>query len=56
MQEIGFAVIRFLDSPEGEELPYVKLYNHGFKIGSRWFIENCPTTLKQQCPVAFVAA
>lgn len=47
----GFSIIRFLDSPEGEELPYVKIFNHGFKVGNRWFIENCPTTIKQPCPV-----
>ena len=56
VSENGFAIIRFLDSPEGEELPYVKVYNHGFKHGNRWFIENCPTTIKQPCPVGFAAA
>lgn len=48
----GFAVIRFLPAPEKEEAPYVRLYTHGFKNeGGRWFIENCPTTIGEKCPV-----
>jgi hypothetical protein len=47
----GYAVIRFLPPVEGEDMPYVKLYNHGFKIGERWYIENCPTTIGKRCPV-----
>lgn len=47
----GRAVIRFLPSPPNEELPFVKLYNHGFKVDGRWFIENCPTTLGEECCV-----
>ncbi len=47
----GFAVVRFLPAPDGEDAPYVKLYSHGFKVGSRWYIENCPTTIGGECPV-----
>lgn len=50
----GFAVIRFLPAFGDEELPYAKLYSHGFKNGGKWFIENCPTTLdsgRDACPV-----
>lgn len=47
----GYAIIRFLPAPEGEDMPYVKLYNHAFKVGSRWYIENCPTTIGGECPV-----
>jgi hypothetical protein len=47
----GYAIIRFLPAPEGEDMPYVKLYNHAFKVGSRWYIENCPTTIGGKCPV-----
>lgn len=47
----GFAIIRFLPAIEGEETPYVKTYSHGFKHGAKWFIENCPTTIGQPCPV-----
>lgn len=46
----GFAVIRFLPAPDGEDTPYVKLYSHGFKVGTRWYIENCPTTIGGECP------
>jgi len=47
------AIIRFLPRPEndGNGVPFVKLYNHGFKDVGGWFIENCPTTLKEKCPV-----
>lgn len=47
----GYAVIRFLPAPEGHDLPYTKVYSHGFKNdGGRWFIENCPTTIGENCP------
>lgn len=45
----GFAVIRFLPAPGDEEMPYVKMYNHGFKVGAKWFIEHCPTTIGGKC-------
>mgnify|MGYP000243968294 CR=1 FL=1 len=47
----GFAVIRFLPAPDGEDLPWAKYYSHGFQGKGGWFIENCPTTLGQKCPV-----
>lgn len=47
----GFAVIRFLPSKTEDSLPFVKLYSHGFKVGSKWFIEECPTTIGEKCPV-----
>ncbi|MEN9301741.1 MAG: Synechococcus phage [Bacteroidota bacterium] len=47
----GRAVIRFLPAPQNEDLPFVKLYNHGFQVNNRWFIENCPTTLGEECCV-----
>jgi hypothetical protein len=47
----GYAVIRFLPSPDGEDLPFVKLYSHAFQGPSGWFIDNCATTLNQKCPV-----
>jgi hypothetical protein len=46
----GYAVIRFLPAPDGEEMPWAKLYTHAFQ-GSGWFIDNCLTTLGQNCPV-----
>lgn len=47
----GFAIIRFLPAPEDEDMPYVEKYSHGFKVGSKWLIENCPTTIGQNCPI-----
>jgi hypothetical protein len=47
----GFAVIRFLPSKTEETLPFVKTYSHGFKVGSKWFIDECPTTIGEKCPV-----
>jgi hypothetical protein len=47
----GFAVIRFLPAPEGEELPWAKVYTHAFQGPGGWFIDNCLTTLNQNCPV-----
>ena len=48
------SLIRFLPRPENDkdQVPYVKLFNHGFKnAAGQWFIENCPTTLNKDCPV-----
>jgi hypothetical protein len=50
----GRAIIRFLPDPEDPEgIFYVKLYNHGFQVGNKWLIENCPTTLGRDhsCPI-----
>lgn len=47
----GFAVIRFLPPIEGEEVPWVRVFNHGFKGPGGWFIENCPTTVGKKCPI-----
>ena len=49
---VGSAVIRFLPAPEGEELPWVKLYKHAFKgPSSYWYIENCLSSIGQKDPV-----
>ena len=48
----GFAVIRFLPASEGEDLPWAKVYNHGFKGPGGWYIENSLTTLGQKDPVS----
>jgi hypothetical protein len=47
----GYAVIRFLPAPDGEDLPFVKIYSHAFQGSSGWLIDNCLTTLNQKCPV-----
>ncbi len=48
----GYAVIRFLPSPDGEDLPFVKLYSHAFQGPGGWYIENSLTTLGQKDPVS----
>lgn len=47
----GYAVIRFLPPVEGEDIPWVRVFNHGFQGPGGWFIENCPTTVGLKCPI-----
>ena len=47
----GFAVIRFLPAPEGEELPWAKMYSHAFQGSGGWYIENSLTTIGQKDPL-----
>ena len=48
----GFAVIRFLPAPEGEEMPWAKVWSHAFKgPGGQWYIENSLTTIGKDDPV-----
>ena len=49
---VGSAIIRFLPAVDGEELPWVKLYSHGFQGPGGWYIENSLTTLGQKDPVS----
>lgn len=44
-------IIRFLPPVKGESDPFVETYNHGFKHNGKWFIEDCPTTIGEDCPV-----
>lgn len=47
----GFAVIRFLPAVAGENIPWVRVFSHGFQGPTgKWYIENCPTTLGGKCP------
>ena len=49
----GYAVLRFLPAPKGEELPWVRVWNHAFQGPTgQWFIENSLTTLNQKDPVS----
>lgn len=56
------AVIRFLPTSEGDILhnpdvdpstisPWVHLHVHSFKHNGKWFIDTCPTTYGDDCPV-----
>lgn len=49
----GFAIIRFLPAPEGEEMPFVRVWDHGFQGPTgQWYIENSLTTINQDDPVS----
>lgn len=49
----GFAVIRFLPAPQGEDVPFVQMFDHGFQGPTgKWYIENSLTTLGQKDPVS----
>ena len=47
----GYAVIRFLPAPEGEDNPYVQVWSHAFQGPGGWYIENSLTTLGQKDPL-----
>jgi hypothetical protein len=47
----GFAIIRFLPTVDGEEVPWAKVYNHAFQGPGGWYIENSLTTIGQKDPV-----
>jgi len=50
----GMATIRFLPPPEGEEFPYVKIFEYAFqdKRTNRWYIEASRDTLGEPDPVS----
>lgn len=48
----GSAIIRFLPEPDGEDFPYVKMWNHGFKGEGGWYIENSLSTIGQDDPLS----
>ena len=49
----GYAVIRFLPAPNGEDTPFVRIWDHGFQNPDTglWYIEKSLTTLGQPDPV-----
>lgn len=49
----GYAVIRFLPAPEGEDIPWVQYWDHGFQGPTgKWYIENSLTSIGQNDPVS----
>jgi len=49
----GYAVVRFLPCTEGEDLPWVRYWDHGFKgPNGLWYIENSLTSIGQPDPVS----
>ena len=47
----GYAVIRFLPAPDGEDLPWAKMFSHAFQGNGGWYIENSLTTIGQKDPL-----
>ena len=48
----GYAVIRFLPAPDGEDLPWAQVWSHAFQGPVGWYIENSLTTLGKKDPVS----
>ena len=49
----GYAVVRFLPAKEGEDLPWVRYWDHGFKGPTGlWYIENSLTSIGQPDPLS----
>lgn len=46
----GSAIIRFLPAPDGEDFPYVKIFDHGFQGPGGWYIEKSLRTVGQPDP------
>lgn len=48
----GYAVIRFLPAPEGEDIPFVRIWDHGFQGPTgKWYIENSLSSIGEKDPV-----
>ena len=48
----GYAVIRFLPAPQNEDVPFIRMFDHGFQGPGGWYIENSLTTLGKPDPVS----
>jgi len=48
----GYAIIRFLPAPANEDVPFVRVWDHGFQGPGGWYIEKSLTTLGQKDPVS----
>ncbi len=45
------ALIRFLPQPDLDKPPTISFFQHGFQEKGKWFIDNCPSTFQNPCPV-----
>jgi hypothetical protein len=50
----GYAVLRFLPAPAGEDLPWTRYWDHGFQGPGGWYIEKSLTSIGQNDPVGEV--
>lgn len=48
----GYAVLRFLPAAKGDDLPWVRTFNHGFQGPGGWYIEESLTTIGKKDPVS----
>jgi hypothetical protein len=48
----GSAIIRFLPPAEGEDVPFVRYWDHGFQGPGGWYIEKSLTTIGKDDPVS----
>lgn len=48
----GYAVIRFLPPPKEEDIPFVRIWDHGFQGPGGWYIEKSLTTIGKDDPVS----
>jgi len=48
----GYAVLRFLPAPPNEDVPFIRMFDHGFQGPGGWYIENSLTTIGKQDPVS----
>jgi hypothetical protein len=48
----GYAVIRFLPAPQNEDVPFIRVFDHGFQGPGGWYIENSLTTIGKPDPVS----
>lgn len=52
----GYAIIRFLPAPDEEDVPFIRIFDHGFQGPTGlWYIENSLTTIGKQDPVNMAA-
>lgn len=50
------AIIRFLPEIDKGDLPWVRIFSHGFQgTTGRWYIENSLTTIDEKDPLAIAA-
>jgi hypothetical protein len=47
----GYAVLRLMPAPEENDVPFVRVYSHGFQSVNGWYIDPCATSVNGKCPV-----
>jgi gp32 DNA binding protein like len=48
----GYAIIRFLPAPPNEDVPFVRIWDHGFQGPGGWYIEKSLNSLGKPDPVS----